>query len=345
VTVGAVMVGKVVAVPVAEGQAVSAGQTLVALDAREWQAAAAQADAGVAQAAARLRQVEEVEAEVAAEAVREAEVTLHNARLTQQRGASLLTQGFIGPAAMEEADKAVEVALAHWRSAQAQHRAALPSGTDVAIATTALAQARAGAAVARTRLSNATIVAPAAGTLIARDVEPGDVVQPGMPLMVLSPQGPVQLVVDIDEKNFHLLALGQKARVSADAFPDQVFDAAVVFINPGIDIQRGSVEVKLDVPRPPAFLRQDMTVSVDIQIATRHDAVLVPLDAVHEPAGNRPWVLKVSGRHAIRQDLRLGLRSAGLGEVLAGLAPGDRVVPVSATVADGDRLRPRETAR
>jgi HlyD family secretion protein len=345
VTVGAVMVGKVEAVPVAEGQAVSAGQALVLLDAREWQAAAAQADAAVAQAQARLRQVGELDAEVAAGALREAEVTLRNARLTQQRDASLLAQGFIGPAAMEEADKAVDVALAQWRSAQAGHRAALPTGTNVAIAATALAQARAAAAAAHSRLSNTAIVAPVAGTLIARDVEPGDVVQPGMPLMVLSPDGAAQLVVDIDEKNIHLLALGQPARASADAFPNQVFDARVAYLNPGIDIQRGSVEVKLDVPQAPAFLRQDMTVSVDIQVATRRGAVLAPLEAVRDADGTRPWVLRVEGGHAVRHDVRLGLRSAGWAEVLAGVAAGDQVVPVAASIGEGDRLRAREAAR
>jgi HlyD family secretion protein len=339
VTIGTVIVGSVLRVPVDEGQAVAAGQTLVELDPAEWRATAAQADAAVAQAQARLRQVGELESPVAAQTLRQAEVTLANARRQQERDATLLAQGFIGPAAMDDADKAVALAQAQLQAAQAQLRASLPAGADDAVAATALVQARSAAAVARAQLGHATIFAPVAGTLIARNVEPGDVVQPGTALMVLSPAGPVQLVVDIDEKNIHLLALDQPARASADAFADRLFDARVSYINPGVDLQRGSVEVKLDVDAPPAFLRQDMTVSVDIQIATRRHALLVPLDAVHDAQGARPWVFAVEGGHARRRELRLGLRSAGYAEVLDGLAAGELVVPAAANVGAGDRLR------
>ena len=58
------------------------------------------------------------------------------------------------------------------------------------------------------------LLLPVAGTLITRNVEPGDVVQPGKVLMVLSPTsvvGDTQLVVQIDEKNLRLLKLGQTA--------------------------------------------------------------------------------------------------------------------------------------
>jgi len=99
--------------------------------------------------------------------------------------------------------------------------------------------------------------------------------------------------------------------------------------------------VKLRVPASPAYLKQDMTVSVDIEIARRSNAVLVPSDAVHDIETASPWVLKVDGRRARRQAVTLGLRSSGLCEVLAGLIAGDRVVPVAtATLTDGARLRP-----
>ena len=105
--------------------------------------------------------------------------------------------------------------------------------------------------------------------LIARNVERGTVVQPGKALLVLAPAGDTQLVLQIDENNLGLVALGQKALASADAFPDKTFAAEVTYINPGIDITRASVEVKLTVAEPPDYLRQDMTVSVDIEVARR----------------------------------------------------------------------------
>ena len=74
-------------------------------------------------------------------------------------------------------------------------------------------------------------------------------------------------MLQIDERNLGKLALGQKALASADAYPDQRFAAVVSYINPGVDITRASVEVKLTVADPPDYLRQDMTVSVDIEVA------------------------------------------------------------------------------
>jgi HlyD family secretion protein len=345
VSIGAQITGTVRRVPVAEGQFVEAGQVLVELESAESQAAAKQAEVAVAQAQARLRQLSEVQAPVAQQALRQAEVSLDNARAQWRRSVELQRQGFIGQAALDDVRKAVDLAEAQRRSAQTQLRAVQPNGSDHAVAGTALAQARAGADAAQSRLRYATIAAPTGGTLIDRAVEPGDVVQPGKALMVLSPVGQTQLVVQIDEKNLHLLALGQPARASADAYPEQRFAARLVYINPGVDAQRGSVEVKLALPEAPGYLAQDMTVSVDIEVAVRPKAVLVPADAVRDADSAQPWVLRVDGRVASRRNVRLGLRSDGLCEVLDGLHADDRVVPMSATgMVDGSRLRPLASA-
>ena len=340
VDIGTQITGVVARVPVAEGQTVSAGQTLIQLDSPELRAAAQQADAAVLQAQARLRQLREVQRPMAQQSLRQAQITADNARAQLRRQQDLFNQGFIGQAALDEVSKSVDLADAQARNARTQLETTTPAGSDSAVAETALAQARANADAMRARLANAVIAAPVDGTLISRDVEPGSVVQPGKALMVLSPTGETQLVVQIDEKNLGLLNKGQSARASADAYADDRFDAELVYINPGVDAQRGSVEVKLRVPRPPAYLRQDMTVSVDIEVARRVQAVLVPTDAVREVSGKSPWVLKVDGRVVRREPVTLGLRGNGVSEVLKGLQPGDRVVPATALqLTDGARVR------
>lgn len=340
VSIGAQVVGVVKAVPVAEGQNVEAGQVLVELESSESAAAVAAAEASVQQAKARLRQLREVQAPVAEQTLRQAQVNADNARTQLRRNVELFKQGFIGQAALDELRKALELGEAQVRAAKSQLASAMPNGSDHAVVVTALAEADAAAAAARSRLRYATVAAPVAGTLIDRSVEPGDVVQPGKALMVLSPAGETQLVVEIDEKNLQLLSRGQEAQASADAYPDQRFAAELVYINPGVNVQRGSVEVKLSVPRPPAYLRQDMTVSVAIRTATRQQALLVASDAVRDAEGGRPWVLKVQGHHARRQPVRLGLHAGGVSEVLEGLRAGDVVVPSSTPgIADGSRMR------
>lgn len=338
--IGAQITGTVLRVPVSEGQAVKAGDVLVELEAAELTASGLQAELAVTQAAARLRQVREVQGPVAAQTLRRAEAGLANARAALARSEDLSSRGFIGQAALDDTRKAAVLADAEVRAAQRQLDTTGPAGSDSVLALANLAGARAGAGAARARAGYATIRAPVAGTLIARDVEAGDVVQPGRMLMTLSPRGRTQMVVAIDERHLAVLSIGQSARVSADAYPNERLEATIAYINPGVDAGTGAVEVKLDVAAPPAALRQDMTVSVDIEVARRARALIVPLVAVHDPDAS-PWVLRIEGRYAVRRAVRLGLRSGGLAEVLDGLAEGDAVLAASAGIEPGARVRAR----
>jgi HlyD family secretion protein len=339
VDIGAQITGTVLRVPVRDGQSVEVGDLLVELESAELRAVQRQAEVGVVQAQAHRRQVREVQTPVAEQALRQAQANLATARSTRQRNEDLFRKGFISQAALDQVRNLVELAEAQLRTAQTQLDAAQPAGTDALLADAAVAQAIAGSDAARARAAYTGIRAPVAGTLIGRNVEAGDVVQPGRLLMTLSPAGRTQLVVAIDEKNLHLLALGQKAVVSADAYPQQRFAAEVAYINPGVNALTGSVDVKLAVSAPPAVLSQDMTVSIDIEVA-RHPAVLLlATGAVHDADGPSPWVLRVEGGAATRRPIRLGLRSAGFVEVVEGLQSGDRVIPVAAALAAGDRLR------
>ena len=165
-------------------------------------------------------------------------------------------------------------------------------------------------------------------------------VQPGKLLLVLSPAGETQIVVQIDERNLHLLRPGQRALASADAYATERFAAELVFIHPSVDAQRGAVAVKLRVPQPPPTLKQDMTVSVDIEVARRAQAVLLPTQALRDADTAAPWVLLVQGGRAQRRAVQTGLRSNGWLEVLQGFRAGDQIVPASTLgVLDGQRLR------
>jgi HlyD family secretion protein len=158
--------------------------------------------------------------------------------------------------------------------------------------------------------------------------------------MALAPSGETQVVVQIDERQLSRLALGQKALGSADAFPTQRFAAELVYINPAVDPLRGSVEVKLKVPDPPAYLVQDMTASVDIEVARRADTVYVPTETVREANGPQPWVLAIRGFRAVRHPVKLGLRGDSRIEILEGVEAGDELVPATnAVVKAGQRVR------
>ena len=340
VEIGSQMTGTVTSVAVREGQAVKAGQLLIALDTHELAAGVVQAQGAVAQAVAHMGQLSELTLPSARDTQKAALASQLGAAQIQGRAAALVAKGFETRAFLDDAQKNLDVARNNARIAAVQVRTASPGGSDYVTGETELAQAQAGLATAQSRLAYARIVAPRDGVLISRSVEQGSVVVPGNVLMVLAPAGVTQLVLFIDERNLGKIALGQPALASADAYPGKRFDASVAYINPGIDITRASMEIKLNVMAPPAYLRQDMTVSVDIEVARRNGVVAVPGRSVRDALSAHPWAMMLRDGSARRQDLTLGLVGNSRTEIRAGLQVGDLVVPAGSPVAIGARVRP-----
>ncbi|MCL4762251.1 MAG: efflux RND transporter periplasmic adaptor subunit [Burkholderiales bacterium] len=340
VEIGSTITGRAERVPVVEGERVVAGQTLVELERGELAAALAQAAAAERAAATRIEQWSVASAPNVREQVVQAEANFRLAQREAERFEELYAKGFVGAARVDEVRRALAVARSQRDVARANAAAGGERGVDRRLLGDQLAQARAARDAAAAKLAQTRIAAPGAGVVLDRDVEPGDIVQPGRTLFTLALDGPVRLVAQVDEKNLAVLAVGQRALASADAFPDRRFDAILEYLAPGVDVQRGTVEAKLEVPDAPPFLRADMTVSIDIRVADRPDALAVPAAAVRDAATPSPWVLVVADGRAARRGVELGARAADLVEVTAGLASGERVV-VSPGVADGERVRVR----
>ncbi len=340
VEIAAQVTGAVAEVLVDEGQTVKAGQPLIALDATELTSSVVQTEGALAQAQARLKQLRELTLPQAQESLKQAQATFANAEAAFGRADQLAKNGYGTKAALDDAQKTLDVARTQVRSAELTVFTSSPGGSDYVLAETQVRQAEANLAVARARLGYTTITAPRDGVLISRSVEKGTVAQPGKALMVLAPAGDAQLVLQIDEKNLGLLKVGQSALGSAVAFSDQRFAAMLSYINPSVDIARASVEVKLTVKDPPAYLRQDMTVSVDIEVDRRDSTLIVPARTVHDATGASPYVLVVRDNRAREQPVRLGLRGGDQIEVLEGLSAGDLVIPSASGVRAGQRIRP-----
>jgi HlyD family secretion protein len=340
IEVGAQITSTVVNVAVYEGEQVKKGQLLLTLDSHEAHAGLQLALASVAQATTRLRQLQELSEPVAAQAQAQADANLQSAQNNLSRSQQLFEQAFIGASAKEEAERQVKLAKSQVLINQKQWRSVQASGSEIAAAQAVLQQAYASVSAAKARVAYTRILAPRSGVLIARHVEAGDGVQAGKVLLVLSPAGQTELVVQIDEKNMKWIRLGQIALASADAYADQVFPADVVFISPAVDPLRGSVEVRLLVSPPPPFLAQDMTVSVDIKVDERTQAIQIPMTTVHTETKGETWVLKVQNKRAIKTPVVLGLKNHRTAQVVSGLQAGDALVPtLDAGLQDGSHLR------
>jgi HlyD family secretion protein len=341
IELAAEVTGRVQTVRAVEGRSVRDGDLLVLLDDAEARAAVGQAQAAVSQAAARVERLGEVGAVVAAESVREAEANLSRAEAELRRLETLAAAGAVAAADVEDARRQVEVARARRRAAEAERTAASPEGAEVRVASAALVESQAALTAARTRLARMRIVAPADGIVLRRRVEPGDTVQPGQTLIELAAQGDTELAIEPDERHLASITLGQLARVSADAYPAVVFEASVSYIAPAVDRERGTVEVRLRVPMPPAFLRPDMTVSVDLTTASKRGVLTVPSGAIGAASTEAPYVLVVEHGRVFRRGVALGLRGRSSTEIVAGVEEGAEILRSAPAPGLGDGLRVR----
>ncbi len=339
IELGTVVLGTISKVSAREGDVIKAGAVLATLRDDELRAAVAQARAALAETEARVAQLGNLAAPVADQSLKQAEANFIWARDELERTRRLAEKGFFSAAKVEEAERNAAVASASRDSASAQAATNRPQGSDYALAVARRAQAKAALDAAAARLANATIKTPVAGTVLKRMVEPGDVVPAGKTLFELAATGQTQVVLHVDEKNLAALRLQQDAVVVADAYPGERFGARVFYIAPGVDPQRGSVEVKLAIPEPPTFLKPDMTVSVEIAAGKANNALVIATELIREPGSALPWVLVVRDGGAVRQSLKLGLRGTGRTQILEGIDEGERIIAPGVAVVEGARVR------
>lgn len=339
---GAPLMGTVARVEVREGDRVAAGDVLVALEEAELQSAVDEARARVASAEAALRRVITVDLPAAAAALEAAELEARQLNVDEDRLQELFVAGGLSQQELEVAQRTAQAAAARLESARGTVAGLSPGGADRSAAQAAVAQASQAADVARARLEQSRIRAPAAGTVLIREVEPGDVVQPGQMLIEIAIDGPTELVAFPDERSVANLREGQPALASADAYPDQRFEAAVARIAPVVDPMQGTIEVRLTVPSPPEYLIPDMTVSVNVELVRRPDVPTLPLEVVRAPLTDSAWVLVVQEGRATRTPVEIGVRGNRVLEILSGVEEGESVIAEPAdAVSAGARVRAR----
>jgi HlyD family secretion protein len=322
---GASVSGTVRQVFVREGDHVSRGQLLVRLDDAQPAAAVAQTRAALATVEAQTRSTAD-----------QADLAFQQANRNLDRARALHAQGAISARDLEAAERSAADARSQLDAARA--RTAAGGATRLA----EVARARAAVTEAEARLALTRVTAPAPATVLSRAVELGDAVVAGQVLLELSLDGPTELAAYPREENVADLKIGASALASADAYPGRTFVAQVSWLAPVVDRTQGTVETRFAVPDPPDYLRADMTVSINVEVERRADALVVSLDLVGDAKSAAPWVVVERAGRATRQRVRLGIVGDREVEILGGLAVGDRVLP--AEIESGRRVRVTGTA-
>jgi HlyD family secretion protein len=342
IQVGGTLLGVLAAVHAPEGRKVRKGDVLASYDDAELRAAEEAARVAVLQAELRFEALRTVGSPSAQEEVKEADAALSRARGEFERAEALFGKKVTSRSELDDARTTLELTRSRHQKALLHAASLSESGSEYRMVLTEEAQAQAHLAASQARLALATIASPADTVVLRRRAEAGDVVSPGQVLFELALDGSTFVNVPVDERNLAGLEPGRLATAFAEAFPDVRFRARVERIAPLVDSARGTVDVWLAIENPPAFLRADMTVSVEMELQRRPGAVAIPLEAVRDAASRKPWVLVAGGGRAERRDVELGLRGDDGVEIRTGLQAGDVVLlPGALALEPGRKVRVR----
>jgi membrane fusion protein (multidrug efflux system) len=249
-------IGTVTEVLVDDNQKVQAGQVIVRLDPRDYQAALDQAKAGAAQTTAQLGQLQSSVGQAAAQAtatvaqidqtrsqITEQQAALQKAKLDYDRGVELFTKKVTAKAEIDaaratllSAQGSLGAANAAFAAARAQAQSAdaalLEAKANVKVGETNVAASAAKARAAALQLSYCDIVAPVAGKISKKTVEKGQSVQAGQALMaIVSPE--TWVIANFKESQLSRVAVGQRVDIRIDSLSRQTFIGTVDSIQEG----------------------------------------------------------------------------------------------------------------
>jgi len=191
----------------------------------------------------------------------------------------------------------------------------------------------------RARLERTTIVSPLSGVLNNLPVEPGEYVQPGMPVASIVNTNEVKAIVRVPERDVPFFHAGDKAEVIAVAGTREIVaEGTVTFISELGDQQTRSTRMELTLPNNDRSLRSGQVVQVRLTRQILKDAIMIPLLAVIPmETGNAVYVVESS--KARRREVRLGIIRDDRVRILSGLQPGDQLIVAGHRfVAPGQRV-------
>lgn len=210
--------------------------------------------------------------------------------------------------------------------------------------------AEASLASARYLASNTVLVAPEDGFVDARDVELGEVVAAGRPILKLKGlAGGWVAVTDLVDRDAVAVRPGTHARIHLDALPDRPLEGTVVRIAPSASRGTGTFEVEIAVtPEPRANgeakgERRDALLSGltgRVAIDRKFDvAARVPLSAIVGGEGDRGAVFVVEGGKARRREVRIAFLAGDQVALREPLGAGEVVSRGAEHLADGSIVR------
>jgi len=281
VDVSVKITGRIVERLVKEGDKVTRGQVLVRLDDSELAADARRQDAALRSAQATLRDLQKgarpQEIEDARAAVSSAEATRSMTEREYQRNDQLYTKNLIAAQDVDRARQAYEVAKAQERSVR-ERLALLLAGSrpdQIDAAGWQVTQAESALAQAQSRLREAAVVSPIDGVVLRKNLEAGEIANPGVPILTLVNPKDVWLRAYVPETEVGRLKVGDKAALRVDAFPNRVFTGRLIEIGSEAEFTPRNVQtkkervtlvfrIKIQIDNPDGLLKPGLPADADV---------------------------------------------------------------------------------
>lgn len=276
--------GRIVELPVEEGQAVRRGDLLAKLDDSDYRQQVNIDEANVRTRAAELQlataggRPQDVKA--AEEAVADAKADLELKRVDFERAQALYQAQTLAKQQRDAAETAFKRAQATLARAQ-ENLSAVREGVrkeQVAVTRANVQAAKQNLQLSRVRLGFTTLEAPTDGVVTVRQTELGEVVSPGTPVVSIADLDHLWVRVYVSETDLGRVKLGEAATVRTDTFPDKRYNGRVAFISSEAEFTPKTVEthkervalvyrVKIDVDNPNHELKPGMPADVTISTA------------------------------------------------------------------------------
>ncbi|HQR19366.1 MAG TPA: efflux RND transporter periplasmic adaptor subunit [Burkholderiaceae bacterium] len=245
----------------------------------------------------------------------------------------------LNEAEVAQAQAEYDLALSNLRRSEdlASRKFISSSAQETATSNAQVAEAR--LKLAQARLSKMRIVAPFDGAVGIRSVSLGDYVKDGTDLVNIEDVRVLKVDFRLPERNFTQIHVGQAVEVVADALPGERWQGQIEAINPKVDANGRSLEIRARLDNTSGKLRPGMFVRVRVIVGERQNALMVPEESI-VPQGEEFYVYRVVDGAARRVPVKIGVRRGAMVEVVQGLAAGDQVVTAGMRLSrDGQPVR------
>jgi HlyD family secretion protein len=282
--VGFKVAGRIVELPIEEGQQVSEGALLARLDDADLKQRVRIDEASIrvreSSLALTLAGTRQQEVKAAQQSVLDAQADLEQKMLDNDRAQQLFAKDEISAQDRDRAATALKRAEAIFSAAQQRHNEAVEGSRkeDIAIAQANLNQAGANLGLSQVNLSYTILRAPSAGIVTVRQAELGEVISPGAPVVTLADLDHIWLRAYVAETDLGRITWGQQAIVTTDTYPGKQYHGRISFISSTAEFTPKSVQttkervtlvyrIKIDIDNPNHELKPGMPADAHIDLA------------------------------------------------------------------------------